>query len=119
MGKLNPPSKARTSIISIVMALSAMGVSMPRALAGCGAAVSTAPVISLNPAAVGKEADVDDGKGADCNELRCDGWLQLQQKEVLLKLLKSYYAMSVEGKGGNPAEAELMSKLAARVVASN
>lgn len=85
------------------------------ALASATSAVSVAPPVSV-PGQKGGIDSGDSGDGCEPNDLKCDPWLQKEHKRVLIKLLKSYYAISAGGKSQDPAQAELMSRFTFGVV---
>lgn len=96
-----------------VAAIFVLALVATESFAGGASSVAAAP-----PSLVGTVSDV--GSSDDCSgSLHCSQWLRDQHRKVLLTLLKSYYVMSVGGAGGDPTQAELMSQLTARVVASN
>mgnify|MGYP000500506356 FL=1 len=87
--------------------------------AGTGSAVYAGGASSVSAAPPSVAGAVSDVGESECSGLQCSQWLRDQHRKVLLSLLKSYYVMSVGGAGGDPTQAELMSQLTARAVATN
>jgi hypothetical protein len=108
----------KVAVIPFAVMLASIHFSTPSSAGGLVSVPAVPPIILGKKKSLG---DPGQSSGDGCNDLplRCDLWLQSQHKEVLLKLLKSYYVMSASGEANNPAQVELMAKLAARVVATN
>lgn len=109
---------AKLAVFSFATLLASTSFSTVSSAGGLVSVPAVPPIILGKKKALGDPGEAG-GDGCSDLPLRCDAWLQLQHKQVLLKLLKSYYVMSASGEASNPAQVELMAKLAARVVATN
>lgn len=114
--------KYLSSIRAIALLAGVAGIvlsaGMQTAHAGGASAVSAPPGIVSMAAPGAAEVGVGDNAGGECaNRIECDSWVRDQHKKLLMDLLSTYHAIGVGSVSGTPAQAEIVSVLAANVVA--